>query len=262
MEYLPREMVHLQFALSRRVLVTTIILVVASSVSAIDEIPPDSEGSTILEEAATLIYSQTGSTDEIMNLLTEAERRFRRIGDPVERNYWIARTDLIRTIRYNQIGRRGAAERNARAGLKAIRDTLAEATFSEGLRVLSDLHAQMMMAKGLVYMVRNGSEARDAALEALERAPRNIKAQITVAGFLLNAPPMAGGDTEQARLVLERALAQEPASMNDRFLILGWLAQASHTLDDVEAAEQYFAEAFSIYPESEWLAEIGEEILE
>jgi tetratricopeptide (TPR) repeat protein len=120
----------------------------------------------------------------------------------------------------------------------------------------------MMMAKGLFYMIRNGDTARDAALAALEREPRSIKAQITVAGFLLNAPPMAGGDTEQARLVLERALAQEPASRNDRFLILGWLAQASFNLDDNDAAEQYFAEAFAIYPDSEWLLEIGDEILD
>jgi len=231
-------------------------------VAAIGEIPPDTAGSGTLEQAATLIYSQTGSTDEIMDLLADAERQFRRIGDPAERHYWLARTDLIRAIRYNQIGRSGAAERSARAGLDTIRDALGDGAFSEGLRVLSDLHSQMMMAKGLFYMVRNGNEARDAALEALERAPRSIKAQITVAGFLLNAPPMAGGDTEQARLVLERALAQEPASVNDRFLILGWLAQASHTLDDTEAAERYFAEAFSIYPESEWLAEIGDEIME
>jgi tetratricopeptide (TPR) repeat protein len=262
MQYLPPVMHLRRLSCARPVWYVVLLLLTAPLVTALEEVPPDTSGSEILEQAATLIYSQTGSTDEILDLLDGAERRFRRIGNPVERDYWIARTHLVRTIRYNQIGRDGAAERSARAGLESIRDALAEGVFSEGLRVLSDLHSQMMMAKGLFYMVRNGSEARDAALEALERAPRNIKAQITVAGFLLNAPPMAGGDTEQARLVLERALAQEPASVNDRFLILGWLAQASHTLDDTEAAERYFAEAFSIYPESEWLAEIGEEIME
>lgn len=224
------------------------------------EVPPDPPGAEILEDATTLTYSRVGTDTEIFRLIDEAEDAFQGVPDAAERAYWVARTYLARATRYNQMARSREAERAARRGFESIEKALEAGEFSEGLRVLADLHSQMMMAKGLVYMIRNGNEARDAALEALERAPRSIKAQITVAGFLLNAPPMAGGDTEQARFVLENALAQQPASQNDRFLILGWLAQASHELDDFEAAEQYFAEAFAIYPESEWLAEIGDEI--
>lgn len=224
------------------------------------EVPPSPPGADLLEEAITLIFSKTGTDTEISRLLDEAEEAFRRVPNADERAYWVARTYLARATCLNQMGRPRDAELAAERGLDSIERAIEAGVFSEGLRVLADLHSQMMMAKGLVYMIRNGDEARDAALEALERAPRSIKAQITVAGFLLNAPPMAGGDTEQARFVLESALAQQPASQNDRFLILGWLAQASHELDDLDAAEQYFAEAFAIYPESEWLAEIGDEI--
>ncbi len=181
--------------------------------------------------------------DEILRLINAAEHSFRKLPDEQTRQYWIARAELARATRYNQLDEKSSAADAAARGLKVIERLLQDEPFSDGLRVLADLHAQMMSAKGLIYMIRNGSTARDAAIEALEREPRNIKAQITVAGFLLNAPPMAGGDTEQGRMVLERALAQEPASANDRFLILGWLAQASHTLNDMDAAEQYLAEA-------------------
>ena len=224
-----------------------------ASAAAVPEIPPPARGADALEEAETLVYSQRGTDDEIFALLDTAERLFTSIPNPRIRAYWIARTHLTKAIRYNQFEESRDAVRTATAGLQEIDVALDGGPFSEGLRVLADLHSQMMMAKGLFYMIRNGDTARDAALDALEREPRSIKAQITVAGFLLNAPPMAGGDTEQARLVLERALAQEPASRNDRFLILGWLAQASFNLDDNDAAEQYFAEAFAIYPESEWI---------
>ncbi|MDA3951933.1 MAG: hypothetical protein PF508_22180 [Spirochaeta sp.] len=245
-------------------IVLSVFLLVSfpAPVPAIPEIPLPQRGAEVLEEAETLIYSQRGSDDQIFGLLDAAEQSFGDIGERGLRAYWIARTYLARAIRYNQFDNSRNAERAATAGLQEIEVALDGDPFSEGLRVQADLHSQMMMAKGLFYMIRNGDTARDAALDALERAPRSIKAQITVAGFLLNAPPMAGGDTEQARLVLERALAQEPASRNDRFLILGWLAQASFSLDDNDAAEQYFAEAFAIYPDSEWLLEIGDEILD
>lgn len=235
---------------------------VAAAEATPPEIPSHPEGEALLEEALTLAISRRGTDTQIFDLIDEAERVFSEIPDRYERSYWISRTNLARGIRHNQLERSRDAERALERGFVSIERSMEDGLYSEGLRVLADLHAQMLNAKGLFYMIRNGNEAREAALEALDRAPRNIKAQITVAGFLLNAPPMAGGDTEQARLVLESALAQEPASRNDRFLILGWLAQASHELDDLEAAERYFAEAYSIYPESEWLADIGDEISE
>ncbi len=249
---------------SRRLLVfvLTIFLCTPLLLGAIPEVPQPPAGYDQLEEATRLMLTKEESRNQIIRLIDTAERHFQQISNPQERSYWIARVELSRATRYNQLDEKGAAENAAQRGLDEIDASLADGHFSDGLRVLADLHAQMMMAKGLFYMVRNGNAARDAATEALEREPRNIKAQITVASFLLNAPPMAGGDTAQGRLVLERALAQEPASMNDRFLILGWLAQASHAMDDTDAAEQYFAEALSMYPESEWLAEIGDEILD
>ncbi|MFA7566206.1 MAG: hypothetical protein WCY01_04210 [Alkalispirochaeta sp.] len=251
------------------VLVVGVVLILPLTVAAafsskrtIPEEPYPPAGYDLLEDATRLMFTREHTQDEIFRLIDEAERRFSEIPDEDIRTYWIARTDLARARRYNQLKDKKSAAKATARGLAQIQGVLEKEQFSEGLRVLADLHAQMMAAKGLFYMIRNGNEARDAAIAALEREPRNIKAQITVAGFLLNAPPMAGGDTEQGILVLERALAQEPASANDRFLILGWLAQASHTLDDMDAAEQYFAEALSIYPDSDWLAEIGDEILE
>ena len=229
---------------------------------AISEVPEPVNGTSFLEEAETLVYSRTGTDRAIFRLLDRAADRFRAITDVQTREYWLARVELLRAIRYNQFERSRDAEPAISAGFDHIEHALEYGVFSDGLRVRADLHSQMMLAKGLIYMIRNGNEARDAALDALERAPRSVKAKISVAGFLLNAPPMAGGDPEQARLVLESALAEEPVSDNDRFLILGWLAQASHTLDDDEAAEQYYAEALAMYPESEWLASIGEEITE
>jgi tetratricopeptide (TPR) repeat protein len=262
MHYLPSSMVRPGMYSKFLIFLSALCVLAPLGAAALPEIPAPPAGHSQLEEATRLMLTREETPDQVIRLIDSAERQFRRISDGGERSYWTARVELARATRYNQLGEKRAAERAAQRGLDEIEAALEGGDFSEGLRVLSDLHAQMMMAKGMFYMIRNGNAARDAAMEALEREPRNIKAQITVAGFLLNAPPMAGGDTAQGRMVLERALAQEPASANDRFLILGWLAQASHAMDDLDAAEQYFAEALAIYPESEWLAEIGDSILD
>lgn len=207
--------------------------------------------------AETLVYSEQGSTAEIRGLLEDVRRDVLSDSDPDWRAYWVARTHLLLATHYNQQEDSRAAQRQVELGFTAIEAALDRAgEFSEGLRVQADLHAQMMFARGLIYIARHGSEARQQALRAMELDPNNTSARITVAGFYLNAPGFAGGDPREGTTILETTLAQEPENESERFLILGLLAETYAEAGETTRAAHYLRRAEKIYPESPWLGEL------
>lgn len=228
---------------------------VAASIQAVP-VPPD-HLRTPLERAETMLYSETGSPREFSTLLDQMQSTVDRDMRGVEQHYWNARLALLHATHLNQEGNSRTAARVAQAGLGHIAEALAPGDFSDGLRVLTDLHSQMMMARGLIYMVRHGEAARSAAFRARELDPTNVRALISVAGFYLNAPPIAGGDVQEGIRVLRSALALDPADQNDRFIILGWLAEAHARIDAVAEARRYLDEARQIYPASPWIRSIA-----
>jgi hypothetical protein len=222
--------------------------------------PLFAEAATFLE-AESLIFSEAGSTRRIEELIRSAREQIIAEDDQGLRDYWLARTHLLLATHYNHVDDKRAAEREIRSGFAAIDAAIRrEGDFSEGARVRSDLHSQMMFARGMVYMARNGAEARDLAFRARELDPSNVKAAITVAGYYLNAPRFAGGDPSEGRRVLEEALASNPENRNDRFLILGLLAEVAGDLGDTSRAREFLRGAAGIYPDSPWIAQLRSEI--
>ena len=178
------------------------------------------------------------------------------------REYALSRVNLLRAQWHNQNERPRDAAQAAQAGIAQIRTALAAGEFSDGLRVLADLHGQMMIARSLVYMIRNGAEARDAAMRAVVLDAANPRALISVAGFYLNAPPVAGGDVAAGIAALRRALALEPLSRNDRFVVLGMLARAMARHNNGADAQRFLAQAEAIYPGARFIDTIRQAIAE
>lgn len=237
-----------------------VLLLVSSGLSgaaALPHQPGEPAGIERYRRAETLVYSEQGSAAEIHALLEVMRRDLRGEPDAALRAYWISRTHLLLATHHNQQEESRAAQRELEAGFAAINDALERAgEFSDGLRVRADLHAQMMFARGLIYMARHGSDARAQALRAMELDPTNINARITAAGFYLNAPGFAGGDREEGTRILESALAQGPENDNERFLILGLLAQTYGEAGDTADAGRYLQLAEEIHPRSPWIAEL------
>lgn len=214
-------------------------------------------GSEDYVRASELIYSQSGTVNERERLLDRVEQRMAALPDPAARDYWLARVDLLHAVHFNQMDDSRSAGVAIERGFERIRRALDTAgEFSDGLRVLADLHAQMMLSSGLFYMVRHGDEARDAAQRALELDPENVEARISVAGYYLNAPRIAGGDPAAGQRVLEAGLAAPGLRDYQRFLLNGFLADAAIRQDQPAAAAGYIAEAARIYPRSPWLARL------
>ncbi len=212
-----------------------------------------------LERAEDLVYSETATTSSIRGTLGEAQAALRALPAGPARSYWGARIHLLMGSHLNQQGDSRAAVRELQQGFALLQEARSAGEFSDGLRMEADLHSQMMMARGLIYMMRNGEAARNAAFRARELDPTNVRALISVAGFYLNAPPIAGGDVTAGIAVLEEALSLEPDNRNDRFMILGWLAQAHQSSGELDQAREYIARARQIYPGSPWIAGIAAE---
>ncbi|TVR66279.1 MAG: hypothetical protein EA427_16365 [Spirochaetaceae bacterium] len=222
--------------------------------------PPVVPGAETLLQAETMVYSETATTRDVEQAIRDARSAFRTIRDPRLRAYWEARAVLLLGSHLNHVGDTRRAAQVLPEGLDLVEEALRGGDFSDGLRVLADLHSQMTLARGMLHMIRHGETAREAAARARELDPENIRALITVAGFYLNAPRIAGGDTKTGIERLELALEMNPPDRNDRFMIIGWLAEAHLTLGDKAKARGYALEAQEIYRESRWIRKILQEV--
>lgn len=209
-----------------------------------------SPGEEALLEARELVYSQAGGIQEIDALLEKARAAFEEISDPALRLYSLGRVHLLRGTYYNSVENKRKASEALEEALAYAEEAVERREFSEGYRLLADAYSQMMMARGIFYMARHGESARDAAFRALKLGPENAKAHISVAGYYLNAPPIAGGDTEKGVELLREGVTLESAGRCDRFLMYLWLADAEEELGNGERAEVYFERAREIFPGS------------
>ncbi|MFW5976170.1 MAG: tetratricopeptide repeat protein [Alkalispirochaetaceae bacterium] len=235
------------------------ILAVAFVVAPLKAGDPET-GEAALDRAQELIYSETGSEEEIEQLLKSAESAFEKVEDTARRACGIGRVYLLRGTFLN------AREKSRRAA-SALREAIARAEeavereeFSEGYRLLADAHSQMMMARGILYMARHGDTARSAAFKSLELDPENPRAHISVAGYYLNAPSIAGGDPSKGVEILRRGVSLGNAAESERFLMYLWLAEAHQDLGKSGEAREYLEEAREIFPRSPQLSELAARI--
>lgn len=211
-------------------------------------------GERAFREAERLIYSQAGGEEQLDSLFVAARESFDQIQEPAVREYSLGRVALLRGTWFNILDEKRRAVDVLEEALRRAERALELEEFSEGYRLLSDAHSQMMLARGVIYMIRHGDEARSAAFHALELDPSNPRAHISVAGFYLNAPPVAGGDLERGIEVLRSGVRLEEAGESERFLMYLWLSDAHEELGNPGAARRYRQEARAIFPGSPLVA--------
>ncbi len=236
------------------------VTVWAVNVGSLPARPGPINGFEAFLDAQTLIYAGTGPSGRAEALLERAIQSFALEQDERLAAYWLARAHLLKALYENRRGDSRAAQAEARAAFEQIETALRDGEFSDGLRVYADAHFQMAQARGFVYMIRNGDAAAEATVRALELGPDNVLAHITGAGYFLNAPGFAGGDVDRGRELLLRALTLEPESDNDTFLVHAWLAVAWARTDRPDRSLYHWNRAVAIYPRSELLGRIGEEL--
>ena len=228
--------------------------------SALPHTPPPIEGSALLAEARNATLAEELSPGEVRTLLDRALTAFSLQQEGQLRSYWIARAHLARAIHFNLHEDKKTAREAGEAGLEAIRSALQGGEFAEGLRVEADLHSQMMFSRGIIYMVRNGERAREAAIRALELDPTNTTAMINVAGYYIHAPRIAGGDPKEGEALLRDVITLTEPRSDDRFVALGMIAGVYLEEGSYQNAADRLAQARAIHPQSSWIEGLQKEL--
>lgn len=231
----------------RGALLILALLMTAATVGAQE---PREQGEAALREAKELIYRQAVVGTELEALLRDAEEAFETAPPSSRRAYNLGRVYLLRGTYHNTVESKRPAISALEEALDYAENAIEKESFSEGYRLLADAHSQMMFSRGILYMARHGGTARDAALKALELDPKNPRAHISVAGFYLNAPPVAGGDPRRGIELLERGVELSRTDRSDRFLMYLWLSDAYEKQGDLDRARSYREQAARIYPDS------------
>jgi tetratricopeptide (TPR) repeat protein len=219
-------------------------------------------GDALLNQAKDLIYSQAGTEAMIQDLLGRARSAFEEIDTPALQSYSRGRAYLLHGTYHNSQQDKRKAAGELKEAIEHAETALQIEEFSEGYRLLADAHSQMMMARGILYMARHGDTSRSAAFRSLELDPTNPRAHISVAGYYLNAPAIAGGDPEKGIETLQRGISLEKGGPSERFLMYLWLAEAHQDLGMSAEALRYLGEARRIFPESPQVAALAARISE
>ena len=167
-------------------------------------------------------------------------------------------------------GNQRIAEKAFERSMELARRSIGERETSEGYRVLADAYNQLLNLRGTAYKLFNHQAARKSAVRAVELDEENALAHNSLAGYLISAPPIAGGNTrlgvehslravEISRGAVETGLRDDELTGESRYVLFYssiWLAKGLSDLGDETGAAAALATASGIYPNNWWLAEV------
>lgn len=157
-------------------------------------------------------------------------------------------------------GDQRVAEENLAEADRILTETGPPSTDAEALRLLADVRAQLMLLKGLGYIIRHARGVESLAKAAFAIDPRNSRAAAIVAQGKINAPRAFGGDPTDALRMLTPYLVDDTLADTERFLILWTLAAAEIKLKNPSKARGHLEAALALFPGSPEARELLREL--
>ena len=117
---------------------------------------------------------------------------------------------------------------------------------AEAYRLQADALAEIMLFKGVPYMIKNGGRVQELAEKALELDGDNPVAGIIFAQGRINAPRIFGGNSKEGIGILRELAGRRDLPEYQMYRILTALADASADKDP-EGAEEFLRKAEAIY---------------
>lgn len=180
--------------------------------------------------------------------------------DPLERSYWLSRTEFLLGWLAGSAGNRRSAVLHYRRAVDLSVETLRMREFSDTYRVFADATGQLLTHRGILYQLSHGIRARDAALRAVELDWNNLRAHISLGAWYTNAPELAGGNPRYAVEILERVILHPEARDSEHFLAHAFRALASEEVEDHDGARESYFAARSLFPGNPLLPRIAAEL--
>ncbi len=213
-----------------------------------------------VDVAEELLVRNERGFSSLNSQLVDLRSRAAGIVHRMDRSYWLGRIEMLLGMQQTFVSHDRTAASHFLAARHYALDTLEQQEFSDAWRLLSDAMGQLLLIRGPVFQFLYGMKARDAALRALDLDFGNIRAHIAAAGWYLNAPSFAGGDTGHAVDILEQAGGTDNITKLEQFLVCCLLAYAYYESDATDYSVEFYKRALNLYPKSAWLKSIGRSI--
>jgi tetratricopeptide (TPR) repeat protein len=194
-------------------------------------------------------YTSSDFTDLLENFLTEVAVT----ADQAEAFYWRGKTAYLKGLASIAEGNKTDAEIHLNEAVRIAGELKRFLELEYSYSLESNAKAQIMLIKGVPYIIRNAGEVQKLAERALELNPDNIQARLIVASGKLNAPKFFGGDTTAGINLLEQTLADADRLGMGRidrysfYLVLGSAYKKNNKKDKARSSLQ---QALSLFPES------------
>jgi len=120
--------------------------------------------------------------------------------------------------------------------------------FSEGYGMMSEAKTQLMLLRGVLYIIQEGANTEALADKALSLDATNVRALIIKAYGRINAPAIFGGDPKKGIALLNTFISKSDLSKSEAFLLHYGIALGQIKLGESKSARASILKALEIYP--------------
>ena len=143
---------------------------------------------------------------------------------------------------------------------KLLSMAVAESATAEIYALWADTKSQLLLVRGISYVIRNSGKIRALAQLSLEIDPNNALATLVIARGKINAPRIFGGSVTQGVDLINSVLEMDHLRRFELFLAHHGLAVAFEKEDQINLAATQISLALDLYPENPDALELLERI--
>ena len=136
------------------------------------------------------------------------------------------------------------------AAEQLLKDAATEGESAAIYALWADTKAQILLIRGISYVIRNSGKIRRLAQTALEIDPDNALARLVIARGKINAPRLFGGSVPKGIEMVRSVLDLDGLEPFELFLAHYSLAVASEKEGEFVLAADHLSEALELYPKN------------
>lgn len=198
-----------------------------------------------LEDAT---YNFDISYSDFLQKSKELSTKLQNIPDSKLNFYWKSRITNLQGIQAYRQNKKQEADVLFTESAKLAESANKIGEFSEGYGMMSEAKTQLMLLRGVLYIIQEGANTEALADKALSLDATNVRALIIKAYGRINAPAVFGGDPKKGIALLNTFISKSDLSKSEAFLLHYGIALGQIKLGESKGARASILKALEIYP--------------
>lgn len=198
-----------------------------------------------LEDAT---YNFDISYSDFLQKSTDFANKLQNIPDSKLNFYWKSRITNLLGIQAFRQNKKQEADVLFSESAKLAESANKISEFSEGYGMMSEAKTQLMLLRGVFYIIQEGANTEALADKALVLDASNVRAIIIKAYGRINAPAIFGGDPKKGIALLNTFISKSDLSKSEAFLLYYGIALGQIKLGESKSARASILKALEIYP--------------